>query len=470
MFGNVDFTPWLTAASGCIDAPAGNSPPFIAASPTPADGAVRAPATTGGLPADVALSWSGGDPDPWDEVVYDLYLGEIDALSVPLASDLADRAFSASGLQEGLTYYWKVIARDGNGEETEGPVWTFTTTGADPDLIASGFQAAPGAGVVDGDAVALTATIENAGAGPVVDPFTVEFLVGGVSIGTRTIDAVIPAGGSVSVSRTWTATYGDYSVEIRADAGAAVVETDEGNNTRTTPLSHVSEPAPPEFHGSEPSDGDINAFATHIVFTLLDRHGMVDAEAVKASISVVDSIGAAIAGQAAAVNDRFFFYPAASPFPDGQYTVSFTASDMDGNAAAHAFGFTVDGAPPDAPTITGGSVSGGLIRERPAANASRSASVTLTGTRDADVAIRIDGATEIPYGSGDWSIPLTLAQGDNALEILAVDRAGNTSAPVWVDIRVDSIAPVVDAVSPADNAFLAAPPSEVRIDFTEETS
>ncbi|MCP4843597.1 MAG: hypothetical protein GY901_00660, partial [Actinomycetia bacterium] len=209
---------------------------------------------------------------------------------------------------------------------------------------------------------------------------------------------------------------------------------------------------------------------SQIRFTLLDRHGRVDAEAVKTSISVVDSVGAAYAGQVSALNGLFTFRPDASPLPDGEYTVSFTAGDVDGNAAAHAFGFIVDAAPADAPVITGGTVTSGTLQVRPATNASTSASVILTGAREDDVAIWLDNAPEISYGSGDWSIPLDLPQGDNTLEFRAVDRAGNLSLPVWVDLLVDSIAPTVDAVSPADNAFLAAPLPELRIDFTEATS
>ena len=37
-------------------------------------------------------------------------------------------SYTLSGLSPGTTYYWKVIANDGNGKETQScVVWSFTT-------------------------------------------------------------------------------------------------------------------------------------------------------------------------------------------------------------------------------------------------------------------------------------------------------------------------------------------------------
>jgi hypothetical protein len=41
--------------------------------------------------------------------------------------DTEEIAYTISGLSEGTTYYWKVIADDGNGWKTESDVWSFTT-------------------------------------------------------------------------------------------------------------------------------------------------------------------------------------------------------------------------------------------------------------------------------------------------------------------------------------------------------
>ncbi|MFZ1986985.1 MAG: hypothetical protein WAU91_21415, partial [Desulfatitalea sp.] len=124
------------------------------------------------------------------------------------------------------------------------------------------------------------------------------------------------------------------------------------------------------------------------------------------------------------------------PLADGVYQVSLTASDTLGNSRAYGFGFTIDAQPPAKPTITGGTVQSGTIHARPAQNTAADFMAPLQGTRDPDTSVWIAGALRIAQGTGPWSIDLTLAQGDNALEVWCVDAAGNRSLSEWVDIHV----------------------------------
>ena len=48
--------------------------------------------------------------------------------------------------------------------------------------------------------------------------------------------------------------------------------------------------------------------------------------------------------------------------------------------------------------------------------------------------------------------------------------AGNSSAPVIIDIEVDSVAPVIAGIDPANASFLAAAPTQVTVDLTENGS
>ncbi len=83
--GNVDVDPWLTSPADCVDLPSDNDPPFVPNNPTPAHNAIRVPASQDGQAIDVQLSWTGNDPNPWDTVTYDVYLGTTpDALSLKL--------------------------------------------------------------------------------------------------------------------------------------------------------------------------------------------------------------------------------------------------------------------------------------------------------------------------------------------------------------------------------------------------
>jgi formylglycine-generating enzyme required for sulfatase activity len=74
----------------------------------------------------VNLSWDCSDPDG-DTVTYDVYFGTSADFKTPLVPDHSSRAFTKSNLSYNTTYYWKVVAKDGKGATTEGPVWQFTT-------------------------------------------------------------------------------------------------------------------------------------------------------------------------------------------------------------------------------------------------------------------------------------------------------------------------------------------------------
>ena len=105
-----------------------SGPPDVPSSPVPADAAedVHMP---------VSLSWTGGDSDNLDTVVYDLYFGIFNPPQIK-KENLQNSSYKMeSPLSPFTIYYWKVLARDNNGLETEGPVWTFTTGMSDKCYI-----------------------------------------------------------------------------------------------------------------------------------------------------------------------------------------------------------------------------------------------------------------------------------------------------------------------------------------------
>ena len=72
----------------------------------------------------VNLSWTGGDSDVGDTLIYDLYFGETaDPASLEMA--LSENNFDVT-VNTGLTYYWKVDTIDDSGVKTIGQIWTFT--------------------------------------------------------------------------------------------------------------------------------------------------------------------------------------------------------------------------------------------------------------------------------------------------------------------------------------------------------
>jgi hypothetical protein len=104
-----------------------NLPPYEPNSPNPAQGATN-------IPVSSDLSWTGGDPNPGDSVLYDVYFGA--TTSPPKVSSNQSASTYDPGILEYLTtYHWKIVAWDNSGETTTGSVWAFTTKANSPPIF-----------------------------------------------------------------------------------------------------------------------------------------------------------------------------------------------------------------------------------------------------------------------------------------------------------------------------------------------
>ncbi|MGY8908518.1 MAG: hypothetical protein ACKVIG_01450 [Flavobacteriales bacterium] len=70
------------------------------------------------------LKWSVQDADG-DSLVFDVYFGNDAAALVKIASEIKESEYNADLTITG-EYFWKVIAKDGNGGATVGQIWNFT--------------------------------------------------------------------------------------------------------------------------------------------------------------------------------------------------------------------------------------------------------------------------------------------------------------------------------------------------------
>ncbi len=96
-----------------------NQPPDAPENPVPEDGQPNVSLNT-------VLSWDCTDPDPKDEVVYDVSFGT--ASSPPtIAEGVIDLEYDPGALTLGQTYYWRIAARDMFNAETQSQTWQFTT-------------------------------------------------------------------------------------------------------------------------------------------------------------------------------------------------------------------------------------------------------------------------------------------------------------------------------------------------------
>jgi hypothetical protein len=99
----------------------GSTLPGVPASPTPASGASNV--TTA-----ATLSWTASNSD-----TYDVYFGTVNP-PPQVTTDQTAMSYSPGTLANNTTYYWQVVAHNGEGSTT-GPVWSFTTQGAAPSDI-----------------------------------------------------------------------------------------------------------------------------------------------------------------------------------------------------------------------------------------------------------------------------------------------------------------------------------------------
>lgn len=97
-----------------------NHPPNIPTSPSPKNGSTR-------ISVNSDLSWTGGDPDPGDNVTYDVYLGT--SSSPPkIVTKQITTSYDPGTLSYSTTYYWKIIAWDSHDNSTPSMLFYFTTT------------------------------------------------------------------------------------------------------------------------------------------------------------------------------------------------------------------------------------------------------------------------------------------------------------------------------------------------------
>ena len=93
-----------------------NYPPGEPSFPIPMNGSIH-------VPIDINLSWTCSDPDG-DNITFDVYFGTT-CPPPKVASNVTE--YNPGILDFDTTYYWKIVARDEYGAETEGPIWCFTT-------------------------------------------------------------------------------------------------------------------------------------------------------------------------------------------------------------------------------------------------------------------------------------------------------------------------------------------------------
>ena len=95
-----------------------NLPPNTPSNPNPENGASE-------VSIEKVLLWLGGDPNSGDTVTYDVYFGTNSP--PPLVDTVTQAAYDPGTMPLDTTYYWQIVAEDGEGLTATGPIWSFTT-------------------------------------------------------------------------------------------------------------------------------------------------------------------------------------------------------------------------------------------------------------------------------------------------------------------------------------------------------
>ena len=116
-----------------------NRAPNTPSDPDPEDGETD-------VELEPTLSWEGGDPDWFDDVYYDVYFEAGDSTpDVLVSNDQEETTYDPGTLELDTTYYWQIVSRDNHNAVTDGPIWSFTTSGNDPPNTPSNPDPADGA-------------------------------------------------------------------------------------------------------------------------------------------------------------------------------------------------------------------------------------------------------------------------------------------------------------------------------------
>ncbi|MFV8784452.1 fibronectin type III domain-containing protein, partial [Microbulbifer sp. SA54] len=151
---------------------------------------------------------------------------------------------------------------------------------------------------------------------------------------------------------------------------------------------------------------------------------------------VVKRNGVALSGSMALYEGQVQFTPEA-PFLDGEYEIVARIADKLGNLSIQkTYTFVLDYTPP-APAVLGEYPSITTVNAQ-----------TFTGSKEAGSAVLVNGSLAVVASAETtWSTQVALLQGDNTIEFVVRDAAGNASTPTTAAIRYDNNPPGPVALS-----------------------
>ena len=236
---------------------------------------------------------------------------------------------------------------------------------------------------------------------------------------------------------------GDYTAEATA--------SDEATNTSTESVTFTIDSDEPNLTVTAPADGEALGDARPEIT------GTSDADAT-ITVIITDGDGNEVANFTTTpdANGDWTATPD-QDLPEGDYTISVTATRPNGKSTTVDRDVTVD---LTAPNLAITAPTDGLI--------TNVGDVTITGTSDPEQVVQVTvtdaGGAEVFSGdvtadaNGDWSVDVTgLADGDYTVDAVAADEAGNEATAGPVSFTVNTGAPTITITSPAPGEEIDSP-------------
>lgn len=147
---------------------------------------------------------------------------------------------------------------------------------------------------------------------------------------------------------------------------------------------------------------------------------------------------------------------------DFTFSANVTLSSGDGNKTVTAAAFDQFNNPGDSDTqsVMLDTTAPAQPAVNPLTTPTNIAPIILTGTKTLDtekVIVKLNGTainTVVYPSPGTWSCDLILAEGQNVLEAVSQDLAGNASAPVTARVLLDTTAPVLEMIYPTEGSVV----------------
>ena len=259
-------------------------------------------------------------------------------------------------------------------------------------------------------------------------------------------EATLTAPGKTSYNLTG----GYYNVTVKAINDAGTTGTADAATLDGLKLV-VKETVAPVITIVSPSEGAyVSNSKQPVVFTITDE---VDGSGVDLSTLVVKQDGTAVASSAITstpiTNGYQVTYTPAAALSDGSHTVTIDCKDHDGNSAEQkSTTYKVDTVPP---VLNITAPVAGLV--------TASSALTIAGTTNdatsspVTIAVKLTGADQgavTVAANGSFTKSVTLAEGENTIEVTATDAAGQTTT-VTRTVTLDTSVPKITAATIVPN-------------------